>query len=89
MSRKIDTSKSLSEDDIRYLRDRNRLPKQYKTSSGQDVDESQTEEEQMNYEDMTVEQLRLALNERGLDTEGRKNELVKRLRENDEEFAEF
>lgn len=95
MSRKIDASdpKKLSDDDKRYLQERNRLPAGVYPAPAPDdprnkgvpVDPNSypTADASTGYGGMTVEQLKTELENRGLGTGGNKAELVSRLEEDD------
>lgn len=97
MSRKIDRERilagDLTEEEVRYLQDRNELPANYSLNgtSDEDVKQFEVPEEEKttdNYPDWSNGELREELEERELATHGNKSELVARLRADDREEQE-
>lgn len=90
MSREISRERieegDLLEDEVRYLRDRNELPADYRVSEVEGEPEEEPEARSTdNYPSWTNDELREELELRDLATHGNKSELVARLREDDEE----
>lgn len=95
MARELDFD-NLSNDDLLYLSQRNHLIREAEFQGVEDIrdrvkaavegssTEDEDEEEDLTYDDATVEELKEELKARNLPTTGNKDELVKRLEQDDE-----
>ncbi len=90
MSRVIDETKPLSDEDRNYLEARGRHKQIARIDGGSfdaavvpDVVSDESRDEPVNYSELNVDELRLALVGRGLDDRGLTADLIARLEEND------
>lgn len=103
MTRDIDFTQPLSEDDAQYVSERPWLAQdaqlqgievRYESDEAapaeddEELDEQEETTDEVDYSGYKVAELRGFLEQRGLDTDGNKTELIARLHESDSEEAE-